>query len=227
MEQTLDIVNKNNLFFITKNNEHLKTPLGNIFYVYKRKIARLILQELDENSSKNLIVGYTKITNSAIDLIDNDKEGYTENISSYIHKDTICYFSSKPKDLFDKQNKTWKPLINWIKKKYRLDVNYTQNIGQIKQNQKCLKMLKNELIKYNIFQLSCINTLCQVTGSLIISLALKDCKLSYLEAFKASQLEELYQLSKWGDDSEASSRRKAIRTDIFKASIYLNSLKDG
>ena len=74
--------------------------------------------------------------------------------------------------------------------------------------------LKNILNEMNIFRLSGIYTLSQITKSIIISLALVNNKISAKKAFEYSNLEELYQISKWGKDEEAFNRLSTIKVDI-------------
>ena len=115
--------------------------------------------------------------------------------------------------------------MEWINNTYMIKLSYTCSLKKIIQDKKNVQSLNDILITYDEYKLSCISTLCQVTGSLVIALALCDSRINYEEAFRASKLEELYQLSKWGNDSEASNRREAICTDIYKASRYLTALK--
>ena len=225
---TAKIIKKENNFLIKKNNEIFKTPEGNLLSSPYRKIAQFILSEINQNNKKegeNNIVTYRRITNLAIDKINKDKNYFIKKIVNQVHSDTLCYFTSDPKDLLQQQINSWKPLLEWINNTYMIKLSYTCSLKKIIQDKKNVQSLNDILITYDEYKLSCISTLCQVTGSLVIALALCDSRINYEEAFRASKLEELYQLSKWGNDSEASNRREAICTDIYKASRYLTALK--
>lgn len=219
------IVKRNSNFLIEKNNKFLKTPDGNLISIPYKKIVQLILTELNKKTTLNGSVTYLKITNSAIDKIIKDKDSFINKIASQIHSDTICYFSKTPKSLLQLQIDSWKPLLKWIKKTYSVELNYSYSFEPLIQNKNNVQIIKEILVGCDIFKLSGISTLCQLTGSLVISLALCDSRLTCEEAFRASQLEESYQLSRWGKDSEASNRREAISADIHKASNYLNALR--
>ena len=219
------ILKKKDFYHIKINNNFLKTPHGNTFFVPSKNIAKVVLSELNLGTENSAVVSFTKITNSAIDIINNDKKKFVKNLAINIHNDAICYFSNEPKDLFFKQKQIWTPLLLWIKKEYSLGLKYTKSFKTISQSLNSVQILNKILMNYNIFQISCINTLCQITGSIIISLALEKSKITHKEAFNACLLEELYQLSKWGDDSEANCRREAISNDIYNASVYLREIK--
>ena len=222
---TFTIVKRNSNFLIEKNNKFLKTPGGNLISIPYKKIVQLILTELNKKTTLNESVTYFKITNSAIDKIIKDKDSFINKIASLIHSDTICYFSKTPKSLLQLQIDSWKPLLKWIKKTYSVELNYSYSFEPLIQNKNNIHIIKEILVGCDVFKLSGISALCQLTGSLVISLALCDSRLTYEEAFRASQLEESYQLSRWGKDSEASNRRKAISADIYKASNYLDALR--
>ena len=222
---TFTIVKRNSNFLIERNNKFLKTPDGNLISIPYKKIVQLILTELNKKTTSNDSVTYIKITNSAIDKIIKDKDSFINKIASQIHSDTICYFSKTPESLLQLQIDSWKPLLKWIKKTYSVELNYSYSFEPLIQNKNNIQIIKEILVGCDVFKLSGISTLCQLTGSLVISLALCDSRLTYEEAFRASQLEESYQLSRWGKDSEASNRRKAISADIYKASNYLDALR--
>ena len=97
-------------------------------------------------------------------------------------------------------------------------------IFSINQKPDSLLKLKNILNEINIFKLSAIYTLSQITKSIIISLALVNNKISAKKAFENSNLEELYQISKWGKDEEAFDRLNTIKVDIRNIKKYYDSV---
>ncbi|HEY9537866.1 MAG TPA: ATPase, partial [Kiloniellaceae bacterium] len=61
----------------------------------------------------------------------------------------------------------------------------------------------------------------KAAGSLVIGLALLRGRLDAAEAFRLSQLDELYQAERWGEDAEAAKRREALRQEIEAAARFL------
>ena len=107
---------------------------------------------------------------------------------------------------------------------YNIELIYTSKLFSINQKPDSLLKLKNILNEINIFKLSAIYTLSQITKSIIISLALVNNKISAKKAFENSHLEELYQISKWGKDEEAFDRLNAIKVDIRNIKKYYDSV---
>ena len=223
----IDIVQgKKGKYLLNINNKSLKTPDGNIIELPSIKLAKILLKDYESSfKSKPLnIVRPIKITNTAIDKIKPNNIFYINEITDNLNNDMICYFANSPVELVDLQNKEWLPLINYMESSYNIELIYTSKLFSINQKPDSLLKLKNILNEINIFKLSAIYTLSQITKSIIISLALVNNKISAKKAFENSNLEELYQISKWGKDEEAFDRLNAIKVDIRNIKKYYDSV---
>ena len=223
----IDIVQvKQGKYQLNINNKSLKTPDGNIIELPSMKLAKLLLKDYESSfNSKSLnIVRPIKITNTAIDKIKPNNIFYINEITNNLNNDMICYFANSPVELVDLQNKEWLPLINYMESSYNIELIYTSKLFSINQKPDSLLKLKNILNEINIFKLSAIYTLSQITKSIIISLALVNNKISAKKAFENSNLEELYQISKWGKDEEAFDRLNTIKVDIRNIKKYYDSV---
>ena len=223
----IDIVQgKNGKYLLNINNKSLKTPDGNIIELPSIKLAKILLKDYESSFKSKLlnIVSPIKITNTAIDKIKPNNIFYINEITDNLNNDMICYFANSPVELVDLQNKDWIPLINYMKSSYNIELIYTSKLFSINQKPDSLLKLKNILNEINIFKLSAIYTLSQITKSIIISLALVNNKISAKKAFENSNLEELYQISKWGKDEEAFDRLNTIKVDIRNIKKYYDSV---
>ena len=223
----IDIVqSKKGKYLLTINNKSLKTPDGNTIELPSMKLAKILLKDYESSfKSKPLnIVRPIKITNTAIDKIKPNNIFYINEITDNLNNDMICYFANSPVELVDLQNKDWLPLINYMKSSYNIELIYTSKLFSINQKPDSLLKLKNILNEINIFKLSAIYTLSQITKSIIISLALVNNKISAKKAFENSNLEELYQITKWGKDEEAFDRLNTIKVDIRNIKKYYDSV---
>ena len=223
----IDIVQgKKGKYLLTINKKSLKTPDGNIIELPSMKLAKILLKDYESSfKSKPLnIVRPIKITNTAIDKIKPNNIFYINEITDNLNNDMICYFANSPVELVDLQNKEWLPLINYMESSYNIELIYTSKLFSINQKPDSLLKLKNILNEINIFKLSAIYTLSQITKSIIISLALVNNKISAKKAFENSNLEELYQISKWGKDEEAFDRLNTIKVDIRNIKKYYDSV---
>ena len=223
----IDIVqSQKGKYLLNINNKSLKTPDGNIIELPSMKLAKILLEDYESSfKSKPLnIVRPIKITNTAIDKIKPNNIFYINEITDNLNNDMICYFANSPVELVDLQNKEWLPLINYMESSYNIELIYTSKLFSINQKPDSLLKLKNILNEINIFKLSALYTLSQITKSIIISLALVNNKISAKKAFENSNLEELYQISKWGKDEEAFDRLNTIKVDIRNIKKYYDSV---
>ena len=171
----IDIVqSKKGKYLLNINNKSLKTPDGNIIELPSMKLAKILLKDYESSfKSKPLnIVRPIKITNTAIDKIKPNNIFYINEITDNLNNDMICYFANSPVELVDLQNKEWLPLINYMESSYNIELIYTSKLFSINQKPDSLLKLKNILNEINIFKLSALYTLSQITKSIIISLAL-------------------------------------------------------
>jgi chaperone required for assembly of F1-ATPase len=73
--------------------------------------------------------------------------------------------------------------------------------------------------------LSALYNLTHISGSLVIALALSEGQLSAEDAFAAAQLDELFQIERWGEDPIATERHRGIRRDIEAGTRFLTLLE--
>jgi chaperone required for assembly of F1-ATPase len=74
--------------------------------------------------------------------------------------------------------------------------------------------------------LTALHAAVTAAGSLVIGLALTEGRLAPEAAWKASQLDESFQIERWGEDPEAARQRAALRRDIEDARRFLDLLRE-
>ena len=217
---------KNSKYCIQINSKLAKSPKGNLIELPNIKLAKIVLDNYKlKLETKNInIVSPIKLTNTAIDKIKFEKVNYINEMVSYLNSDVVCYFSATPEDLVERQKQLWLPIVHFMMKFYDINLIYTSDISALNQNESSLMKLKTILKEKNIFELSALYALSQLTKSIMISLALVNNKISVKKAFESSNLEELYQISKWGKDEEAFNRLNAIKIDIKNIKKYYDSI---
>jgi chaperone required for assembly of F1-ATPase len=74
--------------------------------------------------------------------------------------------------------------------------------------------------------LSALYNLTHVAGSLVIALAVSEGRLSAADAFSTGQLDELFQIERWGADPIATQRHEGIQRDLEAGARFLALLGD-
>ncbi|MGH6928930.1 MAG: ATP12 family chaperone protein, partial [Dongiaceae bacterium] len=62
-------------------------------------------------------------------------------------------------------------------------------------------------------------------GSIVIGLAVAEQRLDAEAAWQASQLDETFQIEKWGEDAEAAARRRDLKRDIEATARFMDMLR--
>jgi chaperone required for assembly of F1-ATPase len=70
-------------------------------------------------------------------------------------------------------------------------------------------------------ELAALASVAGASGSLIVALALAAGRIGADEAHAVSQLDESYQVEKWGEDVEAQARYRRLHADIRAAAAFL------
>ena len=219
------IKNDNDLYQIFINDQFIRTPMQNAINLPSHKMAKLMSKVLKKNSYRN-IIDEVKMTYTAIDKINLNKNKYIEDALLSINTDTILFISKNQKELLSKQKRHWVPLVEWINNKFDLGLQITSNLDIKFLSKTKSNKLKNFIKRFNIYELSALISLISITNSLIISIALLESKINYSKAFKLSFLEELFQASIWGKDEEAYERLNSIKLDIKCVKYYFDSIKN-
>jgi chaperone required for assembly of F1-ATPase len=86
--------------------------------------------------------------------------------------------------------------------------------------------LREAVAAHGDLALSALYNLTHISGSLVIALAVADGHLPADQAFAAAQLDELYQIERWGEDPIATHRHESIKRDIDGGARFLALLEN-
>jgi chaperone required for assembly of F1-ATPase len=88
-----------------------------------------------------------------------------------------------------------------------------------------LHALRAAIDSFDHLGLTALQALTAASGSLVIALAVVKGRIDADAAWAASQLDETYQIEKWGEDAEAAKRRQALLRDIRNAARFLDLVR--
>jgi chaperone required for assembly of F1-ATPase len=144
-----------------------------------------------------------------------------EDIAKYAGSDLLCYRATDPESLVKRQAETWQPLLDWAKERLGAELAVARGLTFVSQPNAALARLRRAVEAHSDMALSALFNLTHISGSLVIALAISDGRLSAEDAFKTAQLDELYQIEKWGEDPIATKRHEGIRNDISAGTRFL------
>jgi chaperone required for assembly of F1-ATPase len=163
---------------------------------------------------------------TAIDQVGPSRESVVEEVAGFAAHDLLCYRAEAPADLAARQQALWQPLLDWAARDLDAPLAVTAGVVSIEQPAVALTALRKAVAARNNFELTALSAVATAAGSLTIALALVAGRIDATAAFDAAQLDESYQIERWGEDPEAARRRTAIKADIETAARFLTLLRE-
>jgi chaperone required for assembly of F1-ATPase len=214
-------------FRVLLDGKAVKTPARAEMALPNQAFAEAIAAEWqaqgEEVEARSLVL--TGLAWTAIDLVSPGREGVVEELAGYAAHDLLCYRAETPADLAARQQACWQPLLDWAARALDAPLAVTTGMVSIDQSPEALAALREAVAARDDFALTALSAAATAAGSLVIALALAEGRIDAAAAFDAAQLDESYQIERWGEDPEAARRRAAIKEDLEAAARFLALLR--
>ena len=163
----------------------------------------------------------TRLAATGLDRVGNQRDRVIEDTAKYAASDMLCYRAAEPATLVERQSRLWQPLLDWAAGHYGARLAVVDGLSFAEQPADALRALRGAVAAHGDFGLSALYNLTHIAGSLVLALAVSEGRLSAGDAFSAAQLDELYQVERWGADPIATRRHEGIRADIDAGARFL------
>jgi len=167
----------------------------------------------------------TVLSWAAIDRVRPGREQAITEAAAYGGHDLLCYRAEAPADLAARQHAAWQPLLDWAARELDAPLTVTAGVVSVAQPAASLTALHRIVAERSDFELVALGAAVKAAGSLVIGLALCAGRIDAAAAFEAAQLDETYQMERWGTDREAARRHAAIRADLEAAARMVTLLR--
>jgi chaperone required for assembly of F1-ATPase len=207
----------------------MRTPAKAVLVVPTRALAEAIASEWAQVPDKADInashLPLTRLAATGLDRVTTQRARVIEDTAKYGGSDMLCYRASEPESLVKRQQKTWQPLLDWAEARYGARLIVVEGLAFVEQPADALARLHDVVAAHSDLGLSALYNLTHISGSLVVALAVAEGHLSAADAFAAAQLDELYQVERWGSDPIATKRHEGIRHDIEAGARFLALLE--
>lgn len=208
----------------------MRTPAKAVLVVPTRALAESIATEWDQVPDKAEInvshLPLTRLAATGHDRVTTQRTRVIEDTAKYAGSDMLCYRASEPETLVKRQQETWQPLLDWAAERYGARLLVVEGLAFVDQPEEAVKKLHRAVVAHSDLGLSALYNLTHISGSLVVALAVAEGHLSAADAFAAAQLDELYQIERWGEDPIAAQRHEGIRRDIEAGARFLALLAE-
>ena len=207
----------------------MRTPAKAVLVVPTRALAEAIAAEWDEVPDKaDINVSHLPLTRLAAtghDRVTTQRARVIADTAKYAGSDMLCYRASEPDTLVKRQHEIWQPLLDWATERYGARLVIVEGLAFVEQPADAVSRLHEAVASHSDLGLSALYNLTHISGSLVVALAVAEGHLSAADAFAAAQLDELYQIERWGEDPIAAKRHEGIRRDIEAGARFLALLE--
>jgi chaperone required for assembly of F1-ATPase len=168
----------------------------------------------------------TRLAFTALDRVGGARQGVIGQALKYAGTDLLCYRAETSEDLASRQHELWQPLLDWAAGALGAPLRVTQGVSPVAQPEASLSALGDAARALDDMELAALSAVTAASGSLIVALALLAGRIGADEAFEVSQVDETFQISRWGEDAEAEEQRRRLKADIRAAADFLGLLRE-
>jgi chaperone required for assembly of F1-ATPase len=166
----------------------------------------------------------TRLAHTAIDAIPAARQATAEGVVRYAAADLLCYFADGPARLVQRQERIWRPLLDWARDAHGLAFARAAGIVHRPQPPETLARLSALLARLDDFTLAGLAFAAPLLGSAILALALRDGRIDADEAMAAARLDEIFQEEQWGVDAEAAAKVDAMAVEAVMLERWFAAL---
>lgn len=204
----------------------LKTPGGAALLLPTEKLAEAIADEWRAQEERidlhSMLL--TRLAYGAIDRGPEASASLDDEAARYAGTDLVCYLADRPEALRDRQEKAWGPLRAWAANAHDIVLKTQSGIVPMDQDAASLAAMKAHAASLDAFRKSGLAHAIPLFGSAVLGLAVERGRLSAVEAYELSRIDEAFQNEQWGEDSEAArrtalGRREAAALDAWFAAL--------
>jgi chaperone required for assembly of F1-ATPase len=216
-------------YSVVLDGRPVKTPGGQPLVVSTEVLAEAMAAEwmAQVEVIRPHTMPLTQLSATVVDKVGPERQVVADRLVSYAATDLLCYRAGEQTDLADLQNASWQPLLDWLTETFGARLNVTSGVIPVDQPRHAIDALRPAVEGLGDVELTVLASIVPASGSLVVGLALVLGRIDDETAFEISQLDESYQMDRWGDDIEAAERRRGLREDIRAAATFLALARDG
>ncbi|KAI0695419.1 ATP12-domain-containing protein [Cerioporus squamosus] len=226
--KTVDIEKRDGGYAVTLDKRPLRTPSGKRLIVppEKRLVAALIASEWENQQTalKPHALPMTSLASRALDAFEDEatRAEVRAQLLKYFETDTICYHADSPEVLVKLQETHWKPILDWARSTFNVDIAVSDSFLVPTQPQETLKKFEEVLSKFSPWEMAAMERATYTSKSFLIALALVMRHIDVDQAAQAAHVEVNSQIERWGEVEDSHDvDYHDIRRQLGSASCLL------
>jgi len=169
----------------------------------------------------------TRILHAAIDHVADAAEEVRADIVKYAGSDLVCYRAPEPERLVERQSALWDPVLRHIEVRHGGRFILSEGIRFVEQPAEAIEGIRRAVNAVTSpAALAALHVLTTLSGSALIALAVADGLLDAEAGFDAGEVDADFETEIWGEDDEATERRRFRLADFAAATRIIRALAD-
>ena len=211
-------------FAVTLDGKVVRTSAGTALTLSSQALAEAIAQEWQAQGETIDLHGMPlmRLAVAALDYVASNRDVVVASMLEYAKTDLLCYRVVEPTDLAERQAEAWQPLVDWAASRFDAPLAVTVELAAMPQPTASLAALEAAISDLDDFRLTGLRGCTGICRSLILGLALTEGRIDAEAAWKLSQLDEDFQIERWGEDEEAKEQRAALRASLDAVERFLS-----
>jgi len=201
----------------------MRTPARTILALPTEALASAIAGEWREQtgSPDPRTMPLNRLAVTVIDRIRPDPARVVEQVLAYAGSDLLCYRAVEPETLARRQAAGWQPWLDWAARRFDAPLLVASGVVPITQPAQALEALRHAVAALDAHALMALAEVTALAGSCVLGLAAVAGEIDAGRVFELSQIDETFQMERWGADDEAVTRRAGLAADLGHALRYL------
>jgi len=214
-------------FAVQLDGKSVRTPGKSLLALPTRAAAQLVADEFaaQGDTIDPVSMPVLRLANTAIDGVAQDVQAVLEDVMRFSSSDLLCYRADAPEALVERQADAWDPVLDWVRSALGARFYLAEGVMHVEQPRESISAVGLWLHqRAEPFRMSAIHLMTSLTGSALVAIAVEAQAIDADAAWSAAHVDEDWTIEHWGEDVEASERRKARRRDFDAAVALANSL---
>ena len=221
------VVGEEGAYKVKLDERTVRTPGGAELVVPTEGAAQLVAGEYAAQGEHidPMSMPVTRLVNTAIDGVATDPQVVLEDVLRYASSDLIFYRADTPERLVQNQRDAWDPVLEWMETTIGARFMLAEGVMHVQQPKETLAALGSYLVqRLETFRLSALHVMTTLMGSALLALGVESGFLEAEAGWNAAHVDENWNISQWGEDSEAAARMAARKRDMLAAVELLKVL---
>lgn len=212
-------------FVLVLDGKPQRTPAGRDYLCPTQALAEAVVAEWQKAPERfdPRQMPLTQLVATTQDVVAPGRETIIQQVADYAASDLLCFRAAEPAALAAQQHEIWQAYLDWAATCFGAMLLHTQTL-QLTQTPEALAALHGAVAVLDDYRLTALRQAADLTGSLILGLALVHGWRDAKSIVGAAELEADFQITHWGSDPAAEARRASILRELGELQRFIGLL---